>query len=69
MLCYVYGGSVSEDVLKRDAKEIIETADKYSIVNLKLEAEAAYVESNGITVENAIDNLLFSMQTQRIVRC
>ncbi|KAL7451880.1 hypothetical protein ACHAWC_008919 [Mediolabrus comicus] len=60
LLCYVYGGSVSEDVLKRDAKEIIETADKYSIVNLKLEAEAAYVESNDITVENVIDNLLYA---------
>ena len=67
LLFYVYGGIVPEDVLKLHAKEIIDTADKYSIVNLKLEAEAAYVESNDITMDNAIDNL--SMQTQRIVRC
>ncbi|KAL7458432.1 hypothetical protein ACHAWC_010044 [Mediolabrus comicus] len=60
LLFYVYGGSVPEDVLKQNAKEIIDTADKYSIVNLKLEAEAAYVESTIITMENAIDNLLYA---------
>jgi len=36
LLCYVYGGSVPEEVLKQNAKEIIDTADKYSIINLKL---------------------------------
>ena len=60
LLCYVYGGSVPEYVLKQHAKEIIDTADKYSIVNLKLEAEAAYVESTDIMMENAIDNLLYA---------
>ena len=60
LLCYVYGGSVPEEVLKQNSKEIIDTADKYSIVNLKLEAEAAYVESTDITMENAIDNLLYA---------
>ena len=60
LLFYVYGRSVPEDVLKQNAKEIIDTADKYSIVNLKLEAEAAYVESTDITMENAIDNLLYA---------
>src|SRR6056300_326924 len=58
MLCL--RGSVPQDVLKQNAKEIIDTADKYSIVNLKLEAEAAYVESTVITMENAIDNLLYA---------
>jgi speckle-type POZ protein len=60
LLCYVYGGSVPEEVLKQHAKDFIDTADKYSIVNLKLEAEAAYVESNDITMDNAIDNLLYA---------
>ncbi|KAL7450476.1 hypothetical protein ACHAWC_002386 [Mediolabrus comicus] len=60
LLFYVYGGSVPEEVLKQRAKEIIETADKYSIVCLKLEAEALYVESTDITMENAIDNLLYA---------
>jgi speckle-type POZ protein len=60
LLRYVYGGSVPEEELKTHAKDIIEAADKYAIVNLKLEAEAAYVESTTITTDNAIDNLLYA---------
>jgi hypothetical protein len=56
----VYGGSVAEEDLKEHAKDIIDAADKYSIVNLKLEAEAVYVESTAITIDNALDNLLYS---------
>jgi len=58
MLHYVYGGSVPDAELNARAKDIINAADKYSIVNLKLEAEAAYVNSTKITMDNAIDNLL-----------
>lgn len=60
LLWYVYGGSVKKDDLAAYAKDIIDAADKYSIVNLKLEAEAAYVKSTDITMENAIDNLLYA---------
>ena len=60
LLLYVYGGGIPKLELKSKAKEIIDAADKYSIVNLKLEAEAVYVESTRITVENAIDNLLYA---------
>ncbi|KAK1739278.1 BTB/POZ and MATH domain-containing protein [Skeletonema marinoi] len=60
LLWYVYGGTVSNEALKADAKDIIDTADKYSIAGLKLAAEAALVESTNITVENAIDNLLYA---------
>jgi speckle-type POZ protein len=60
LLWYVYGGSVPKEDLKEHAKDIIDAADKYSIVNLKLEAEAAYVESTEITLDNAIDNLLYA---------
>ncbi|KAL7453420.1 hypothetical protein ACHAWC_005109 [Mediolabrus comicus] len=60
LLFYVYGGSVPEEELKTYAKDIIDAADKYAIINLKLEAEAAYVESAGITMENAVDNLLYA---------
>ena len=60
LLLYVYGGRIPKLELKSKAKEIIDAADKYSIVNLKLEAEAVYVESTRITVENAIDNLLYA---------
>ncbi|KAL7450328.1 hypothetical protein ACHAWC_004766 [Mediolabrus comicus] len=60
LLYYVYGGSVAEEDLKSHAKDIIDAADKYSIVNLKLEAEAAYVKATDITMDNAMDNLLYA---------
>mmetsp|Transcript_25467 Transcript_25467/g.37919 ORF Transcript_25467/g.37919 Transcript_25467/m.37919 type:complete len:426 (+) Transcript_25467:37-1314(+) len=60
ILFYVYGGRVPKEDLKAHAKSIIDAADKYSIVNLKLEAEAAYVKSTKITMDNAIDNLLYA---------
>jgi hypothetical protein len=60
LLWYVYGGSVPEGELNTHAKDIIDAADKYSIVNLKLEAEAAYVNSTTITMENVMDNLLYA---------
>mmetsp|Transcript_23155 Transcript_23155/g.35760 ORF Transcript_23155/g.35760 Transcript_23155/m.35760 type:complete len:409 (-) Transcript_23155:203-1429(-) len=59
ILFYVYGGRVPKD-LKAHAKSIINAADKYSIVNLKLEAEAVYVKETDITMDNAIDNLLYA---------
>jgi speckle-type POZ protein len=60
LLCYVYGGSVLDGELKTHAKDIIDAADKYSIINLKLEAEASYVKSTDITMDNAMDNLLYA---------
>ena len=60
MLGYVYGGSVPKEELMTHAKDIINAADKYSIVNLKLEAEAAYLNSTIFTVDNAMDNLLYA---------
>ncbi len=60
LLSYVYGGNVPEKELKTNAKDIIDAADKYSIVNLKLTAEAAYVESTDISLDNAMDNLLYA---------
>jgi hypothetical protein len=58
MISYVYGVSVPPKLLKKHAKDFIKAANKYSIVNLKLEAEAAYVKSTKITEDNAVDNLL-----------
>jgi hypothetical protein len=60
LLWCVYGGNLPEEELKAHAKDIMEAADKYSIVNLKLEAEAAFVETTTITMENAMDNLLYA---------
>ena len=60
LLSYVYGETIPEEELKTHAKDIIDAADKYSIINLKLEAEAAYVKSTKITFDNAMDNLLYA---------
>ncbi len=60
LLSYVYGGSVPEEELKTHAKDIIDAADKYSIINLKLAAEAVYVHSTDISVDNAMDDLLYA---------
>ena len=60
MLYYVYGGKLSEEELKINAKDLIDACDKYGVVGLKLEAEACCVTSTTITVENMMDNLLYA---------
>ena len=60
MISYVYGGKVSKEVLIDNAKDIINACDKYGVVNLKLEAEACYVESTETTMENMMDSLLYA---------
>jgi len=60
MLYCVYGGKLSEEELKANTKDIINACGRYGVVHLKLEAEACYVKSTTITVENMIDNLLYA---------
>jgi speckle-type POZ protein len=60
LLYYLYGGTVPAKSMKAHAKEIIDAADKYDIVNLKLEAEATYVRGTVITIDNVLDNLLYA---------
>lgn len=56
----MYGGKISDEDLKGNAQDIINAADKYGVVSLKLEAEASFVDTTAITFENAIDTLLFA---------
>ena len=60
LLSYIYGGKVSEDNMVLHAKEIIDAADKYGVVNLKLEAEASFVEGTTFTIDNVIEHLLYA---------
>eukprot|EP00581_Thalassiosira_minuscula_P000476 CAMPEP_0183746370 /NCGR_PEP_ID=MMETSP0737-20130205/66722_1 /TAXON_ID=385413 /ORGANISM="Thalassiosira miniscula, Strain CCMP1093" /LENGTH=278 /DNA_ID=CAMNT_0025982065 /DNA_START=705 /DNA_END=1541 /DNA_ORIENTATION=- len=60
MLYYVYGGKLTEEELNANAKDIIDIADKFGVVNLKLEAEVCYARSIELTVDNVIDNLLYA---------
>jgi len=60
LLLYVYDGDVPDEQLKTHAKDIIDAADKYEIVNLKLAAEVAYVKSTPITLRNVYENLIYA---------
>ena len=53
VLFYLYGGKLSHDVLKNNAKDIINTCDKYGVaISLKLEAEACYVNTTTLSIDN-----------------
>ena len=60
MLYYMYGGELTDEELETNAKELIDAADKYGVVSLKLEAEECYVRSINLTVENVIGNLIYA---------
>jgi len=60
LLYFCYGGKVSEDELEANAKAIIEAADRFEVINLKLQAEAVLTEKTEITVDNMLDNLLYA---------
>lgn len=70
LLYYIYGGDVTEQFFAPDVggdqfffvngRDVINAADKYGVVNLKLEAEAWYCHTTKITTENVIDNLLYA---------
>ena len=51
---------MSDEVLKANAKDIIDAADRYEVVSLKLKAEASFVTSTTITIDNVVDSLLFA---------
>ncbi|KAL7545717.1 hypothetical protein ACHAWF_009071 [Thalassiosira exigua] len=60
MLFYIYGGKLTEDDLKERSKDIVEAANKFGVVNLKLEAEAWFVKSTEISIENVLELLLYA---------
>ena len=60
MVYYAYGGKLTDTELEDNAKDIINACDKYGVVHLKLEAEAVYVKSIELTMDNIMDNLLYA---------
>ncbi|KAL7542982.1 hypothetical protein ACHAXR_012294 [Thalassiosira sp. AJA248-18] len=60
ILHYVYGGKVAGTDLKTHAKGIIGAANRFGVMNLKLEAEASYVKSTTISVDNVMEHLLYA---------
>ena len=64
---HLYGGKVGDADMKSHAKEIIDAADKYGVVDLKLEAEASLVRAT--TFNMKIRWIYSSLRTRRIVLC
>ena len=60
LLSYVYGKEVPEKEMRASAKDLIGAADKYGISHLKLEAEACFVKSTEIDMENVMEHLLYA---------
>ena len=60
LLYFCYGGAIEEGKLAESAKATIEAADRFGIVNLKLQAESVLTEQTAITVDNMLDNLLYA---------
>ena len=56
----MYGGMVSNNILRDHAKDIIEAADRFGVEKLKLKTEEMYLEQNAITFDNIMDTLLYS---------
>jgi len=60
LLSYIYGRKLSEDDMVLHARDIIDAADKYGVVNLKLEAEASFVVCATFSIENVMELLLYA---------
>ncbi|EJK47487.1 hypothetical protein THAOC_33785 [Thalassiosira oceanica] len=60
LLYYCYGGKIGKDDLQSDAKDIIEAADRFGIVSLKLEAEACYVGTVELTLDNIVEIVTYA---------
>jgi len=58
MLFHMYGGKVADEDMKSHAKEIIDAADKYGVVDLKLAAEAFLFRTTASSTDNLLDLLL-----------
>jgi hypothetical protein len=60
LLHSAYGIKISDDDMKLQSKEIIDAANRYGVVNLKLEAEACLVGNTIFTMENVVEHLLYA---------
>jgi hypothetical protein len=60
LLNFIYGGSVSDNDMREHAKEIIDAADTFQITNLKLAAEAHFVQATSFRLENMMELLLYA---------
>ena len=55
LLYYCYGGKIDKEHVQSNARDIIDAADRFGVVNLKLEAEACYAGAVELTLDNIIE--------------
>jgi hypothetical protein len=60
LLYSVYGVKIIDEDMKSQTNAIINAANRYGVVNLKLEAEAYLVEATTFTMENVKEQLLYA---------
>ena len=60
MLYYAHGGKISTAEWKYRSKDFIDTADKFGLHALKIEAEAWYVEHLILTVDDVVEALIYA---------
>jgi len=61
ILCYVYGGGEPEpSKMRKLGRELIDAADRYGMVDLKIAVETALVELRILNVENVVDWILYA---------
>jgi hypothetical protein len=62
LLYYIYGGKITDihddEDLEANARD--HAADRFGVINLKLEVEARYVDSTTITTDNVVELLLYA---------
>jgi hypothetical protein len=60
LLHSAYGGKICADDMKSQTKEIIDAANRYGVVSLKLEAEAYFVGNTLFTLDNVMEHLQYA---------
>ena len=60
LLEYVYGKKLPAKELEENARGLIDAADRFGVINLKVEAETMYVSNFKFTVHNVIEQLLYA---------
>jgi hypothetical protein len=60
LLHSAYGVQISDDDMKPQTKEIIDVANRYGVVNLKLEAEAFLVRDTVFSLDNVMEHLQYA---------
>ena len=69
LLSYIYGRRITFTSWKEHSHDLIDSANRYSMSDLKLEAEAWHVKFTTITAENAVDLLLYADAKNCAVLC